>query len=287
MVDLVKIRKKKAKQQEEELASATADAAKRNIQPSVSAQDAERNAGVPPAGPAASSPPALGTPEPQPPALGTPEPQPVGSLRASTGGEDTSASLSAGASGPAGETPALPKTKTSKLEAFKAEAGKRRAFEGAKSDDATAETQLELLTFIIAGEQYAVDIERIVEIVTPRAVTRIPNADTSVVGIMSLRGTIVTLVDVRRKLRHREAGDSNDDTRIVVIDFHHAIVGFLVDRVLRVVKTVASDIERHPVVHATELDDSVRGVFRAGGALTILLDLDKLLDHGALAVRSA
>lgn len=186
---------------------------------------------------------------------------------------------------PAGETPELPKS--SKLETFKSEAGKRRAFETAKSDEASPENQLELLTFIIAGEQYAVDIERIVEIVTPRAVTRIPNADSSVVGIMSLRGTIVTLVDVRRKLRHREAGEANDDTRIVVVDFHHEIIGFLVDRVLRVVKAGAGDIERHPVVHATELDDSVRGVFRAAGALTILLDLDKLLDHGALAARSA
>ena len=79
----------------------------------------------------------------------------------------------------------------------------------------------------------------------------------------------------------------NDDTRIVVIDFHHEIIGFLVDRVLRVVKAAAGDIERHPVVHATELDESVRGVFRTAGALTILLDLDKLLDHGALAARTA
>ncbi len=247
MVDLVKIRKKKAERQAE--------------------AQAERNAGVPPAGQAASP----------PPALATPEPEHVGSLSASAGGED--------ASGPAGETPAL--QKTTKLDTFKAEAGKRRAFETAKSDEASSENQLELLTFIIAGEQYAVDIERIVEIVTPRAVTRIPNADSSVVGIMSLRGTIVTLVDVRRKLRHREAGEANDDTRIVVVDFHHEIIGFLVDRVLRVVKAAAGDIERHPVVHATELDDSVRGVFRAAGALTILLDLDKLLDHGALAARSA
>jgi purine-binding chemotaxis protein CheW len=237
MVDLVKIRKKKAQKHESD----------------------ERNAGVPPAGPEASSP-----------------PPPV-----EVGGED--------AAKPAGETPAL-RSETpalpTKLENFKAEAGKRRAFETGKSNEAS-ESQLELLTFVIAGEQYAVDIERIVEIVTPRAVTRIPNADSSVVGIISLRGTIVTLVDVRRKLRHREAGDANDDTRIVVIDFHHEIVGFIVDRVLRVVKAVAGDIERHPVVHATELDESVRGVFRTGGALTILLDLDKLLDHGALAVRSA
>jgi purine-binding chemotaxis protein CheW len=175
-----------------------------------------------------------------------------------------------------------------KLEKFKQEAGKRRVdIDTTQAAEETQTDQLELLTFVIAGEHYAVDIERIVEIVTPRPVTRIPNADTSVVGIISLRGTIVTLVDVRRKLRHAVAGEANADTRIVVIDFHHEMVGFIVDRVLRVVKTTRAAIEPHPVVHATELDESIRGVFRTGGSLTILLDLDKLLDHTALAARSA
>ncbi|HEX2060031.1 MAG TPA: chemotaxis protein CheW, partial [Thermoanaerobaculia bacterium] len=182
------------------------------------------------------------------------------------------------------ETPAL---RTDKLERFKEQAGKRREAQSIQQEEAAPQNQLELLTFIIAGEQYAVDIERIVEIVTPRAITRIPNADRSVIGIMSLRGTIVTLVDVRGKLRHPPAGAPSDDTRVVVIDFHNEIVGFTVDRVLRVVKAAAGEIEPHPVVHAAELDESIRGVFRVNGALTILLDLDKLLDHRALAARSA
>jgi purine-binding chemotaxis protein CheW len=175
---------------------------------------------------------------------------------------------------------------TNKLEAFKQQAGKRRDVASAKTEEVEAD-RLELLTFVMAREHYAVDIERIIEIVTPRSVTRIPNADSSVVGIISLRGTIVTLVDVRRKLRHAAAGEATPDTRIVVIDFHHELVGFLVDRVLRVVKTTRAAIEPHPVVHAAELDESIRGVFRTGGALTILLDLDKLLDHRALATSTA
>lgn len=186
---------------------------------------------------------------------------------------------SVGVPPPAGPAP-------TKLEKFREQAGRRREAE-AVSADAEVEadsSRIELLTFAIAGEQYAVDIERIVEIVTPRPLTRIPNADTSVVGIISLRGTIVTLVDVRRKLRHPPAGEPTPDTRIVVVDFKNETVGFVVDRVLRVVKTTAADVEPHPVVHATELDESIRGVFRIAGALTILLDLDKLLDHRALAV---
>jgi len=172
-----------------------------------------------------------------------------------------------------------------KLDKFKEDAGKKREATAAKLETATAQ-QIELLTFVIAGEHYAVDIERIVEIVTPRPLTRIPNADVSVVGIISLRGTIVTLVDVRRKLRHPPATETTADTRIVVIDYSNEMIGFVVDRVLRVVKAEAADIEAHPVVHSTELDESIRGVFRVSGALTILLDLDKLLDSRALATTS-
>lgn len=164
-----------------------------------------------------------------------------------------------------------------KLDRFKAEAGSRRDIAITKA--AEREVQLELLTFAIAGEQYAIEIEKIVEIVTPRPITRIPNADTTVVGIISLRGTIVTLVDIRHMLRHSSAPEAGADTRIVVIDIGKEIVGFVVDRVLRVVKIAPNEVEPHPVVHTTELEESIRGVFRASGALTILLDLDKLLDH--------
>src|SRR5688500_8332650 len=187
---------------------------------------------------------------------------------------------------PDNPTPRHPDNHPPNLDKFKQQAGKRR--EVAKTAEIqTTTAQLELLTFVMAGEQYAVDIERIIEIVTPRPTTRIPNADLSVVGIISLRGTIVTLVDVRRKLRHPVAGEPDADTRIVVVDYRNEMIGFVVDRVLRVVKTAAGDIEPHPVVHATELDESIRGVFRAGGALTILLDLDKLLDSRALAASTA
>lgn len=167
---------------------------------------------------------------------------------------------------------------TTKLEKFKREAGKRREADAAAQAAATGRELLELLTFNIAGEQYAVAIEHIVEIVVPRPATRVPNADPSVVGIVSLRGTVVTLVDVRRKLRHHSSTGNGPDARVVVVEYGGETLGFLVDRVLRVVKVDPATIEPHPVVHASEYDDSVRGVFRIADALTILLDLDKLLE---------
>lgn len=181
---------------------------------------------------------------------------------------------------PAPEVPPPPSTvnrePSTKLDRFKETAGTRR--ETRKADERAAEgTQYELLHFVIAAEQYALDIEHIVEIVRPRAATRVPNAEASVVGIISLRGTIVTLVDVRQRLRHPPAGEATDDTRVIVVDYHGEAVGFVVDRVLRVIKIDATAVEPHPVVHASEHEDCIRGVFRHSGALTILLDFDKLL----------
>jgi purine-binding chemotaxis protein CheW len=167
-------------------------------------------------------------------------------------------------------------TPSPKLDQFKQVAGKRR--EGFIEQDVatTSADQVELLTFIIAGEQYAVSIDHLVEIITPRTATPVPNADSTIVGIISLRGTMVTVIDVRRKLRHPAAGIGSD-TRIIVAERGSEILGFEVDRVLRVVKVDAAAIEPHPVVHSSELSEAVRGVFRHVNALTILLDLDKLL----------
>ena len=167
----------------------------------------------------------------------------------------------------------------SRLERFLETAGKRRSVEKAKT--AASSDHLELLTFVIGGELYAIDIENVVEIITPRAVTHIPNADPSIAGILSLRGTVVTLIDVRRRLGHTTGEVVGEDVRVVVVQNGGEHVGFTVDRVVRVVKAEADAIEPHPIVHASEHDESIRGVFRQADALTILLDLEKLVSQDA------
>ncbi len=249
MVDLVKIRKKAKKQEE-------AEAAKKLSQPPVaspvqSAHSETRDTPMKPdTAPTAPTAPAASI-EPEPPAVG--------------GGE-----------GP------------SKLDRFLVDAGRRRdaVVAAAAVEETDGATILELLTFVIAGEQYAVDIDHIVEIVRPRPLTRIPNANQSIVGIVSLRGTIVTLVDARLRLGHIGSAVETEETRTVVVDRDHETLGFTVDSVVRVVKIAAETIEPHPVVHSSEQHEAIRGVFRVADALTILLDLDKLLDHKALSAES-
>jgi purine-binding chemotaxis protein CheW len=165
---------------------------------------------------------------------------------------------------------------TDKLDQFKQIAGKRREGFIEQQAETSSADQIELLSFVIAGEQYAVSIDHLVEIVTPREATHVPNADPTIVGIISLRGTIVTIIDIRRKLRH-PPGIGGNDARIIVAERGGETLGFEVDRVLRVLKVDSAAIEPHPVVHSSELSEAVRGVFRHANALTILLDLDKLL----------
>jgi purine-binding chemotaxis protein CheW len=224
MVDLVKIRKKKARES------------------GVGSREPEKS----PIADAAVAPQALAAAQPEPAAVSpTPDTRP-------------------------------PTPTTDKLEKFKATAGQRREGFFERELETTSADQVELLTFIIAGEQYAVSIDHLVEIITPRDATQVPNADPTIVGIISLRGTMVTVIDVRRKLRH-PPGAGGNDARVIVVERGSEVLGFEVDRVLRVLKVDSAAVEPHPVVHSSELSEAVRGVFRHANALTILLDLDKLL----------
>ena len=141
-------------------------------------------------------------------------------------------------------TPHIP-LPTPKLDQFKATAGQRREGLIERETETTSTDQIELLTFIIAGEQYAVSIEHLVEIIKPREATQVPNADPTIVGIISLRGTMVTVIDVRRKLRHPPAAGAND-ARVIVVERAGEVLGFEVDRVLRVLKVDSARSSRTP-----------------------------------------
>jgi purine-binding chemotaxis protein CheW len=164
-----------------------------------------------------------------------------------------------------------------KLEAFRERVGRGGDVE-LDADEASEqkEVELELLTFLVAGEIYAIDIEQIVEIVPPRRPTRVPNAEPGVLGIISLRGTIVTVVDLGRRLNHPDL-PLTDASRMIVVARHCETAAFTVDRVLRVVSFSPHALEFTPSVEGTEHHDYIMGVFRQDSALTILLDIDKVL----------
>lgn len=142
----------------------------------------------------------------------------------------------------------------------------------------TARDEIELLTFILGAERYAIEVDDVVEITATRPCTRVPNAARGTVGIFSLRGQIVTLLDIRSKLK-QAAAPNIKDPRIVVVRDGNGLAGFEVDRVLRPSRIEKESIEEQPVVAAAEESEFVRGVVRSEESLTIVLDLAKLMNQ--------
>jgi purine-binding chemotaxis protein CheW len=160
-----------------------------------------------------------------------------------------------------------------KLQKFLDRAGTTRF--AAEAAVAAAVDEVELLTFILGAERYAIDLDDVVEITDPHRATRVPNAAPNTVGIFSLRGSIVTLLDIRTKLK-QPPGDAKDP-RVIVIRDGASLAGFEVDRVLRPARIERAAIEPQPVVAAAEESECIRGVVRSEDALTIVLDLAKLM----------
>src|SRR5260370_12533091 len=139
---------------------------------------------------------------------------------------------------------------TAKLEAFLATVGQKRA-ELAQEVIAAPQDEVEILTFTLGEERYAIEIDDIAEIISAQAATRIPNVDAGIVGVISVRGSIVTLVDVRSRLK-QPPRDPSKDSRIIVVRHGAGLIGFEVDRVLRPQKIERVTIDPQPVVHADE-----------------------------------
>src|SRR5450755_4845572 len=101
----------------------------------------------------------------------------------------------------------------------------------------------EYLAFSLAGDVYAVRIAMVAEILRPPPITEVPRAGRSIVGVVSVRGRLVTVIDARRKLGLPEA-PLDARTRILLVDpGGDELVGLLVDEVLQVHRLGESEIE--------------------------------------------
>jgi purine-binding chemotaxis protein CheW len=134
----------------------------------------------------------------------------------------------------------------------------------------------EYLAFILGTEAYAIEIGNIVEILKPLPITEVPRADPSVVGVMSVRGRLVTVLDLKRQFHLAPNFTMDKKSRILLVDAIEEEIGLLVDEVLQVYRLSETEIEP-PTVLGTEQPPYVVGIGRPqGGAVVMLLDLAPL-----------
>lgn len=139
------------------------------------------------------------------------------------------------------------------------------------------QTIVRWLSFALAKEEYAVNIEQVKEIIKPRAITDIPRVPDYLLGVISLRGIVIPVVDLRRRLKLGSVG-SEDRNRIIVCEQQGRIAGLLVDSITQVVHVREADIEPPPAILSGLDRDMVEGVGRIQGQMIILLDLVQVLD---------
>jgi purine-binding chemotaxis protein CheW len=134
------------------------------------------------------------------------------------------------------------------------------------------------VTFRLDDEVYGINVMLVQEVLRITDIAPVPGAPNYVVGIINLRGNVVTVIDTRMRfgLPPREMDDS---TRIVIIETEHQTVGIIVDSVSEVVDVDSGEIEMAPNVGNDETARYIEGVVSRGEELLILVDLNKLLTN--------
>jgi purine-binding chemotaxis protein CheW len=140
----------------------------------------------------------------------------------------------------------------------------------------SGEELLQLVSFTIGNEEFGVEILQVQEINRMLEVTRVPNAPEYVDGVINLRGKVIPIIDLRRRFgMERKEHDRN--TRIVVVEIHGRVVGFVVDAVREVLRIPRSVTEPPPSIVGSIHEEYITAVGKLEDRLLILLDLEKVL----------
>lgn len=135
---------------------------------------------------------------------------------------------------------------------------------------------LQWVTFLLEGETYGINVMQVQEVLRYTEIAPVPGAPSYVLGIINLRGNVVTVIDTRHRFGLPTC-DITDQTRIVIIEADTHVVGILVDAVAEVVYLRQSEIETAPNVGNEESAKFIQGVCNKNDQLLILVELDKLL----------
>lgn len=133
----------------------------------------------------------------------------------------------------------------------------------------------EWVTFHLDEEKYGINVMQVREVLRETEIAPVPGTPDYVLGIINLRGNVVTVIDTRKRfgLAPKEVDEA---TRIVIIEAAEEVVGMQVDGVAEVMDVPSSEIEMAPNVGNDESAKYIQGVSNQDGGLLIFVDLNKL-----------
>lgn len=150
---------------------------------------------------------------------------------------------------------------------------------GVQADEKTSDDarEMQLVSFLLGEEEFGADILMVQEIIRMQPITRVPNAPHFVEGVINLRGKVIPIVDLRKRL-HIDGVADRKKIRVIVVDVEGKMTGFMVDAVSQVLRIPRNTIEAPPAIVVAGIDSEyLTGVSKLGDKLLILLDFSKIL----------
>ncbi len=138
------------------------------------------------------------------------------------------------------------------------------------------QTLTQWVTFKLDGETYGVNVMEVQEVLRVTDIAPVPGAPAYVLGIINLRGNVVSVIDTRRRFG-LSTTENTDATRIVIIESGGQTVGIRVDAVAEVLDVDSSEIETSPDVGNEEAARYISGMVSRGEELVILIDVNKII----------
>ena len=150
----------------------------------------------------------------------------------------------------------------------------------------TITQDIQCLTFDLDEEIFALEVHRVREVLDPTKITKIPRAPEFMLGVINVRGNVIPIVDLHKKLGMPHSSVGNN-SRIVVLeadlDGEITTLGALADSVREVTDLLAADIEPPPKIGSRWKSEFIEGIGKLGDDFVILLNIDRVFSSDELA----
>jgi purine-binding chemotaxis protein CheW len=147
-------------------------------------------------------------------------------------------------------------------------------------DSQVAKEEVKMLTFSLDNVFYGVDVNQVREVKNFEGATPVPCAPNYVKGVTNLRGEVVPVIDLRKRIGLSDKKENEPGIMLIVQDKHP--IGVIVDSVIEVLTLQKKDIETDPESLITDRSDGVIGIAKHDNDLIVLLDIIKVLSKDYL-----
>lgn len=138
------------------------------------------------------------------------------------------------------------------------------------------DSEIQLAIFTVGGDNYAMDIMKIKEIIKPLKITPLPNVPDFIEGVINLRGALIPVISMRERFGF-VPDEGHKNARIIIMAMRKIIVGIIVDSVEEIISVPLKDVQPPPKIAKGIDSEYLKGICRMGDEALVLLDLEKIL----------